>query len=58
MSTCKKCKGTGMIDIMGDGGNFEWDVVDEKVCAGCEGLGYHEEHNDLTQCQNTYPAEA
>ncbi len=29
---CERCKGTGEIEIMGDGENFEWDVVGIKTC--------------------------
>lgn len=32
---CKICNDTGEIEIMGDGANFEWDVVDVKKC-GCQ----------------------
>ena len=32
---CEKCNGTGYIEIMGDGENFEWDVVDTKPCGNC-----------------------
>lgn len=38
-SNCKKCGGEGFIpiEIMGDGENFEWDVVDVKLvsCDEC-----------------------
>lgn len=29
---CKFCKDTGRLEIMGDGGNFEWDVVGYRDC--------------------------
>lgn len=29
---CELCGGTGEVEIMGDGDNFEWDVVDVKPC--------------------------
>lgn len=29
---CKDCNDTGRIEIMGDGANFEYDVVDVKPC--------------------------
>lgn len=39
MKTCEKCSGTGVIEIMGDGANFEWDVIDTKPCGECGGTG-------------------
>lgn len=27
------CDGSGFIEIMGDGANFEWDVIDVKPCS-------------------------
>lgn len=32
---CERCGGDGYIEIMGDGENFEWDVVDTKPCPEC-----------------------
>jgi len=29
---CERCGGTGVIEIMGDGAHFEWDVVDTRPC--------------------------
>lgn len=29
---CIHCGGTGVIEVMGDGPNFEWDVIAEKPC--------------------------
>lgn len=31
--SCEKCNDSGMIEIMGDGANFEWDVVDMRTCS-------------------------
>lgn len=33
---CEHCNDTGEIEIMGDGANFEWDVVDVKKCGWCQ----------------------
>jgi hypothetical protein len=33
---CAKCDGTGYIEIMGDGENFEWDVIGTKPCSECQ----------------------
>ena len=32
---CEYCGGTGQIEIMGDGPNFEVDVVGYKQCEEC-----------------------
>ncbi|MDZ4241132.1 MAG: hypothetical protein U1D31_03375 [Patescibacteria group bacterium] len=32
---CQFCAGEGIIEIMGDGDNFEWDVVETKPCKEC-----------------------
>ena len=32
---CEECGGDGIIEIMGDGENFENDVVDTKPCPEC-----------------------
>ncbi len=32
---CDLCDGTGEVEIMGDGDNFEYDVVDRKPCPKC-----------------------
>lgn len=29
---CERCEDTGLIEIMGDGDNFEWDVIGHKRC--------------------------
>lgn len=31
---CEKCD-SGEIEVMGDGANFEWDVIDVKLCDNC-----------------------
>lgn len=33
MYDCEDCKDTGAIEVMGDGDNFEYDVVGIKRCA-------------------------
>jgi hypothetical protein len=33
---CEKCGGDGYIEIMGDGENFEWDVIGTKPCSECQ----------------------
>ena len=33
---CPRCGGSGSIEIMGDGDNFEWDVVGYKPCPDCQ----------------------
>lgn len=33
--TCETCGGDGLIEIMGDGANFEWDVIGHKPCPDC-----------------------
>jgi hypothetical protein len=30
---CEVCNGTGIVEIMGDGPNFEWDVIGTRPCA-------------------------
>jgi hypothetical protein len=30
---CELCQDTGEIEVMGDGDNFEWDVVGIKQCS-------------------------
>lgn len=35
---CETCGGDGFIEIMGDGENFEWDVIDTKPCPNCSGV--------------------
>ena len=30
---CNICNDTGEVEIMGDGDNFEWDVVEIKRCS-------------------------
>ena len=37
---CEYCDGDGTIEVLGDGENFEVDVIDHKVCSHCQGLGY------------------
>lgn len=32
---CDLCNGEGLIEIMGDGVNFEWDVIGTKPCPHC-----------------------
>jgi hypothetical protein len=32
---CNRCDGDGYVEVMGDGPNFEWDVVDHKPCPDC-----------------------
>lgn len=32
---CEKCGGDGYIEIMGDGDNFECDVIGHKPCSEC-----------------------
>jgi hypothetical protein len=32
---CEVCDGDGVIEIMGEGSNFEWDVVGHKPCPEC-----------------------
>lgn len=32
---CEKCGDTGWAEIMGDGPNFEWDVIDVRPCGRC-----------------------
>lgn len=32
--SCEKCD-AGEIEVMGDGDNFEWDVIDVKLCDNC-----------------------
>lgn len=32
---CPTCDGDGVIEIMGDGANFEWDVIAYKPCPYC-----------------------
>lgn len=39
LEMCTDCDGTGVIEILGDGDNFEVDVIGEKVCRKCDGLG-------------------
>lgn len=29
---CELCNDTGVIEVMGDGDNFEWDVIGTKPC--------------------------
>lgn len=33
---CEKCGGDGFIEILGDGDNFEVDVVGTKPCPECQ----------------------
>lgn len=32
---CERCKGEGLIEIIGDGENFECDVIGYKKCPSC-----------------------
>lgn len=32
---CERCDGDGYIEIMGDGDNFECDVIGHKACPDC-----------------------
>ncbi len=32
MDDCEICDGTGWIEDMGDGDNFEWDVIGYRRC--------------------------
>lgn len=36
MDDCETCGGEGVIEVMGDGDNFEWDVIGYKPCPDCE----------------------
>ena len=39
MIKCTLCDGTGRIEVMGDGANFEWDVIGHRECSDCDGTG-------------------
>ena len=32
---CETCNGDGYVEEMGDGANFEWDVIGTKPCPDC-----------------------
>jgi len=32
---CENCNGDGFVEIMGDGDNFEYDVIGTKPCPDC-----------------------
>lgn len=32
---CEECGGSGMIEVLGDGDNFEVDVIGHKKCSNC-----------------------
>ena len=32
---CESCDGDGFIEVMGDGDNFEYDVIGTKPCPEC-----------------------
>tara|TARA_R110000868_G_scaffold160448_3_gene390072 strand:+ start:2508 stop:2651 length:144 start_codon:yes stop_codon:yes gene_type:complete len=41
---CERCDGDGYIEIMGDGENFECDVVDTKPCPDCSDVDISNPH--------------
>lgn len=39
-NTCELCNGDGYIEIIGDGDNFECDVIGHKDCPECSNYDY------------------
>ena len=43
---CEECNDSGYIEIMGDGENFEWDVVGTQRCPECNNQEDELKHPD------------
>lgn len=41
---CEECGGDGFVEIMGDGPNFEWDVVGTRPCSECSDVDISNPH--------------
>ena len=35
VEVCEVCGGDGFVEVMGDGDNFEWDVIGTTPCTEC-----------------------